>query len=131
MIDWIYLFFFSLFLVAKENERELPGQKRAASKGRGRGSNQASKRGRKSDNSSIHRMLMNNDDDDDDDDDNVRKRLNKSQPRVCVFIGFLTSYSRLYITMTIQNFCLNRYWSYVVFWFIYSITTLVCNPQYF
>ncbi|KAF1866955.1 hypothetical protein Lal_00018341 [Lupinus albus] len=64
-----------------ENESKLPGRKRAASKGRGRGSTHASKRGRKSENSSIHRMLMNNDDDDDDDDDNVRKRLNKPQPR--------------------------------------------------
>lgn len=84
-------FQFTAFFL-KENEKETRGQKRAASKGRGRGSNQASKRGRMSDNSSVHRMLMNNDDDDDDDDDddNVRKRMKKSQPRVCLlwFLDF-------------------------------------------
>jgi len=68
--------------IAQENESKLPpGRKRAAPRGRGRGSTQSSKRGRKSDNSSIHRMLMN---DDDDDDEDIMKRLNKSQPRVCI-----------------------------------------------
>ncbi|KAJ0047190.1 hypothetical protein Pint_04423 [Pistacia integerrima] len=58
------------------------GRKRAAPRGRGKGAT-TSKRGRKSDNSSIHRMLMSKDDDDDDDDDeDIAKRLNKSQPRV-------------------------------------------------
>ncbi|MED6136860.1 meiotic recombination [Stylosanthes scabra] len=72
-----------------ENEPNLPGRKRAAPRGRGRGSTQSSKRGRKSDNSTIHRMLMNNDDDDDDDDDDARKRINKSQPRVTKNYGAL------------------------------------------
>lgn len=80
------------FLTVKENEGDLPGRKRAASKGRARGeSNQVSKRGRKSDNSSIHKMFMNKEDDDDDDEDNVRKKLNKL-PRVCIFYGFLISF---------------------------------------
>lgn len=55
------------------------GNKRAAPKGRGRGGT-PSKRGRKSDNSSLQRMLMNKDDDDDDED--APKRNSKSQPRV-------------------------------------------------
>ncbi|KAK7854430.1 double-strand break repair protein mre11 [Quercus suber] len=62
------------------------GRKRAAPRGRGRGSVQSSKRGRKSDNTTIQRMLMSKDDDDDDDD--AVKRLNKSQPRV----GFTFSF---------------------------------------
>ena len=62
------------------------GRKRAAPRGRGRGSAQSSKRGRKSDNTTIQRMLMSKDDDDDDDD--AVKRLNKSQPRV----GFTFSF---------------------------------------
>ncbi|XP_054789530.1 double-strand break repair protein MRE11-like [Prosopis cineraria] len=74
---------------SSENEGEIPGRKRAASKGRARGSNRASKRGRKSDNSSIHKMFMNNDDDDDDDDeDNVRKKLS-NLPRVTKNYGAL------------------------------------------
>jgi double-strand break repair protein MRE11 len=70
------------FIFLKENDASLQGKgrKRGASRGRGRGSTQSSKRGRKSDNSTINRMLGNKDDDDDDDD--VAKRLNKSQPRV-------------------------------------------------
>ncbi|KAI5412038.1 meiotic recombination [Lathyrus oleraceus] len=77
---------------SSDNESNLPTRKRAAPKGRGRGATQSSKRGRKSDNSSIHRMLMNNDDDDDDDDDNVQKRLNPSQPRVCALLQFFTCF---------------------------------------
>ncbi|CAJ1957025.1 unnamed protein product [Sphenostylis stenocarpa] len=74
---------------SSENESKLPpGRKRAASRGKGRGSTQSSKRGRKSNISSIHRMMMNNDDDDDDDDD-IRKRINKSQPRVTKSYGAL------------------------------------------
>lgn len=70
--------------IAQENESKIPpGWKRAVPRGRGRGSTQSSKRGRKLENSSIHRMLMNEDDDDDDED--IIKRLNKSQPRVCIF----------------------------------------------
>lgn len=58
------------------------GRKRTAPRGRGRGSTSA-KRGRKSDVSSIHSMLVNKDnDDDDDDDDDMTKRLRKAQPRV-------------------------------------------------
>ncbi|KAF4384304.1 hypothetical protein F8388_004537, partial [Cannabis sativa] len=38
-------------------------------------------RGKKSENSALHRMLMSKDDDDDD-EDNVAKRFNKSQPRI-------------------------------------------------
>lgn len=74
------------FIFFKENDASLQGKgrKRAAPRGRGRGSTQSSKRGRKSDNSTIHRMLGKKDDDDDDDDD-VAKRLNKSQPRVGFF----------------------------------------------
>lgn len=63
------------------------GRKRAAPRGRGRGSAQSSKRGRKSDNTTIQRMLMSKDDDDDDDD--AVKRLNKSQPRVTRNYGAL------------------------------------------
>ena len=71
----------ALYLL-KENE-DVPGKgrKRAAPRGRGRGSSQTSKRGRKSENSALHRMLMSKDDDDEEEDD-VPKRLNKSQPRV-------------------------------------------------
>lgn len=65
------------------------GRKRATPSGRGRGSKQSSKRGRKSDNSTVHRMLMSKDDDDDDDDDNMAKKLNKSQPRVTRNYGAL------------------------------------------
>lgn len=74
---------------SSDNESNLPARKRAAPRGRGRGATQSSKRGRKSENSSIHRMLMNNDDDDDDDDDNPQKRLNTSQPRVTRNYGAL------------------------------------------
>ncbi|XP_075668425.1 double-strand break repair protein MRE11 isoform X1 [Castanea sativa] len=63
------------------------GRKRAAPRGRGRGSAQSSKRGRKSDNTTIQRMFMSKDDDDDDDD--AVKRLNKSQPRVTRNYGAL------------------------------------------
>ncbi|KAL5802729.1 hypothetical protein ACOSQ4_031034 [Xanthoceras sorbifolium] len=62
------------------------GHKRAAPKGRGRGAT-PSKRGRKSDSSSIRSMLMNQDDDDDDED--IEKRLNKPQPRVTRNYGAL------------------------------------------
>ncbi|XP_072954347.1 double-strand break repair protein MRE11 [Typha angustifolia] len=55
-------------------------RKRPAPRGRGRGSASSSKRGKKSDLSSIHSMLMNNDDDDDDDD--ISNRLRKAQPRM-------------------------------------------------
>ncbi|TXG67154.1 hypothetical protein EZV62_008429 [Acer yangbiense] len=58
------------------------GHKRSAPKGKGRGAT-SSKRGRISDNSSIHRMLMDQDDDDDDDED-IAKRLNKTRPRILV-----------------------------------------------
>ncbi|KAL0347078.1 UNVERIFIED_CONTAM: Double-strand break repair protein MRE11 [Sesamum calycinum] len=56
------------------------GRKRAAPRGRARGST-TSKRGRKSDNpsSSLHRLLASRDDDDEDDD--MGKKPNKSQPR--------------------------------------------------
>ncbi|XP_021905827.1 double-strand break repair protein MRE11 isoform X2 [Carica papaya] len=59
------------------------GRKRAAPRGRGRGST-SSKRGRKSDNSSsIHRKLMNKDDDEEEEEEEERARkLKKSQPRV-------------------------------------------------
>lgn len=67
----------------KENDESLPsrGRKRAAPRGRGRGSTQPSKRGKKSDSSAINRMFMNKDDDDDDDED-ATKRLTKPLPRV-------------------------------------------------
>lgn len=67
---------------SSENEVSVQGKgrKRAAPRGRGRGSTQ-SKRGRKSDNTPVYRMLMNKDDDDDDDED-VSKRFNKPPPRV-------------------------------------------------
>ncbi|XP_020109480.1 double-strand break repair protein MRE11 isoform X1 [Ananas comosus] len=61
------------------------GRKRAASRGRGRGRGRGSassaKRGRKSDLSSIHSMLMNTKDDDDDDDE-MSDKSKKAQPRV-------------------------------------------------
>ncbi|KAI3441568.1 Mre11_DNA_bind domain-containing protein [Psidium guajava] len=66
------------------------GRKRAAPRGRGRGTGASSKRGRKTDNSSINRMLLsNNDDDDEDDDDDVGKRPNKLQTRVTRNYGAL------------------------------------------
>ncbi|XVE80228.1 hypothetical protein DITRI_Ditri14bG0122900 [Diplodiscus trichospermus] len=65
------------------------GRKRAAPRGRGRGS--TSKRGRKSNNSSVHKLFMNKLDDDDDDDDaeEIARRFNKSQPRVTKSYGAL------------------------------------------
>lgn len=65
---------------SSENEESpsAKGRKRAAPRGRGRGSASTSKRGRKSDNSSVQRLLMSKDDDDDDDDE-MPKRINKSQ----------------------------------------------------
>ncbi|XP_073139940.1 double-strand break repair protein MRE11 isoform X1 [Henckelia pumila] len=66
------------------------GRKRAASRGRGRGSTSASKRGRKSDNSSpsLQRLLTSKEEDDDDDDDIVKK-LSTPQPRVTRNYGAL------------------------------------------
>lgn len=66
----------------KENDEIVQGKgrKRAAPRGRGRGS--TSKRGRKSDNSSLHKVFLNKLDDDDDDADDIAKRFNMSQPRV-------------------------------------------------
>ncbi|MBA0660920.1 hypothetical protein Goklo_012860 [Gossypium klotzschianum] len=56
------------------------GRKRAAPRGRGRGT--TSKRGKKSDNSSVHSGFMNKlDDDDDDDAEEIARRFNKPQPR--------------------------------------------------
>lgn len=67
------------------------GRKRAASRGRGRGSTTASKRGRKSDNSSasLQRLLTSREDDDDDDDDDIVKKLSTPQPRVTRNYGSL------------------------------------------
>lgn len=71
----------------KENENDEitkgRGRKRAAPRGRGRGT--TSKRGKKSDNSSVHSVFMNKLDDDDNDDDaeEIARRFNKPQPRVC------------------------------------------------
>ncbi|KAK8691257.1 hypothetical protein V6N13_074774 [Hibiscus sabdariffa] len=56
------------------------GRKRVAPRGRSRGS--TSKRGKKSDNSSIHNVFMNTHDDDDDDDEEVAQIFDKRQPRV-------------------------------------------------
>lgn len=76
----------NLVWLLKENDESVKGKgcKRAAPRGRGRGSTQSSKRGRASDNSTVHRMLMSKDDDDDDDDDDdgAAKRPTKPQPRV-------------------------------------------------
>ncbi|XP_039012903.1 double-strand break repair protein MRE11-like isoform X2 [Hibiscus syriacus] len=66
------------------------GRKRAAPRGRGRGS--TCKRGKKSDNSSIHNVFMNTHDDDDDDDDEaeeIAQRFNKHQTRVTKRYGAL------------------------------------------
>lgn len=87
------LFRFKLSFFSQENDAaSIPGKgrKRAAPRGRGRGSAQSSKRGRKSDNTTIQRMLMSKDDDDDDDD--VVKRLNKPQPRVGFTFSFWFSF---------------------------------------
>ncbi|GMH24308.1 hypothetical protein Nepgr_026151 [Nepenthes gracilis] len=68
------------------------GRKREAQRGRGegRGAATSSKRGRKSENSSIHRMFMGiGGNDDDDDDDEVPKKFNKSQPKVTRNYGAL------------------------------------------
>ncbi|KAM2403251.1 hypothetical protein EV1_030411 [Malus domestica] len=76
---------------SSENDEILPpsrGRKRAAPRGRGKGSTQPSKRGKKSDSSAVNRMFMNKDDDDDDDDD-VTKRLNKPLPQVTRNYGSL------------------------------------------
>ncbi|KAM1256561.1 hypothetical protein PS2_030466 [Malus domestica] len=75
---------------SSENDEILPpsrGRKRAAPRGRGRGSTQPSKRGKKSDSSAVNRMFMNKDDDDDDDD--VTKRVNKPLPQVTRNYGSL------------------------------------------
>ncbi|XWS52000.1 hypothetical protein CRYUN_Cryun11dG0030100 [Craigia yunnanensis] len=63
------------------------GRKRAAPRGRGRGS--TSKRGRKSDNSAVHKLFMNKHDDDDEDAEEIARRFNKSQPRVTKSYGAL------------------------------------------
>ena len=85
-MDWIKYTCNWIWSVVQNDDESIQGKgkgrKRAAARGRGRGAT-PSKRGRKSENSALQRMLMNkDDDDDDDDDDDVTKRLNKSQPRV-------------------------------------------------
>ncbi|KAA0036764.1 double-strand break repair protein MRE11 [Cucumis melo var. makuwa] len=78
---------------SSENDESLlsKGRKRTAPRGRGRGSTQ-SKRGRKSDNSLVQRTFVGRDNgDDSEDEDNARKLLNKSQPRVSIFINFFYS----------------------------------------
>lgn len=69
----------------KEDDASLlsKGSKRPVPKGKGRGAT-PSKRGRKSDNSSLQRLLMNRDDDDDDEED-ATNRYNKPQTRVGIF----------------------------------------------
>ncbi|EHA8590747.1 putative Double-strand break repair protein MRE11 [Cocos nucifera] len=57
------------------------GRKRAAPRGRGRGSTSSAKRGRKSDVSSIHTLLMNKENDDDN-DDNMSNIFKKAKPWV-------------------------------------------------
>ncbi|OVA20210.1 DNA repair protein Mre11 [Macleaya cordata] len=78
---------------SSENEESLPakGRKRTVPtpRGKGRGAAPSSKRGRKSDTSSIHRTLLNNDDDDDDDEDDMANRIKKAQPRVTRNYGAL------------------------------------------
>lgn len=79
----IYRVTICVFLYKDDADTIGKGRKRAAPRGRGRGST-TSKRGRKSDNtssSSLGRLLASRDDDDED-DDNMAKKLNKSQPRV-------------------------------------------------
>ncbi|XP_074290630.1 double-strand break repair protein MRE11-like isoform X2 [Silene latifolia] len=68
---------------------ESKSRKRAAPRGRGRGSTQPSKRGRKSEISSLQRMVLGNDDDDDDDYDDMSSRLKKSQAKVTRNYGAL------------------------------------------
>ncbi|KAL3839786.1 hypothetical protein ACJIZ3_024377 [Penstemon smallii] len=65
------------------------GKKRAAPRGRARGSTTTSKRGRKSEtsSSSLQKFLTSRDDDDEDDD--MAKKLSKSQPRVARNYGAL------------------------------------------
>ncbi|GAV85353.1 Metallophos domain-containing protein/Mre11_DNA_bind domain-containing protein [Cephalotus follicularis] len=72
---------------SSEDEENLPGKGRKRVAAKGRGSARSSKRGRKSDSSSVHRMYMNTDDDDEDDD--IGKKPNKSQPRVTRNYGAL------------------------------------------
>ncbi|EXB89636.1 Double-strand break repair protein MRE11 [Morus notabilis] len=80
---------------SSENDESVKGKgrKRAAPRGRSRGSTQSSKRGRASDNPAVHQMLMSRDDDDDDDDDDAAKKRNKPQPRVTRNYGALRSVS--------------------------------------
>ncbi|XP_057540204.1 double-strand break repair protein MRE11 isoform X2 [Amaranthus tricolor] len=66
---------------------QVKNRKRAAPKGRGRGSTQPSKRGRQSGSSSLQRMLMGNDDEDEDDD--IPSRYNKSQLKITKDYGAL------------------------------------------
>ncbi|XP_074302214.1 double-strand break repair protein MRE11-like isoform X2 [Silene latifolia] len=68
---------------------ESKSRKRAAPRGRGRGSTQLSKRGRKSETSSLQTMVLGNDDDDDDDYDDMSSRLKKSQAKVTRNYGAL------------------------------------------
>ncbi|PPS07460.1 hypothetical protein GOBAR_AA13202 [Gossypium barbadense] len=64
------------------------GRKRAGPRGRGRGS--TSKRGRKSEDSLVHKALMNkHDDDEEDDTEEIIRRFNKPQPRVTKSYGAL------------------------------------------
>ncbi|XP_015086200.1 LOW QUALITY PROTEIN: double-strand break repair protein MRE11 [Solanum pennellii] len=67
------------------------GRKRAAPRGRSRGSATAAKRGRKPDSSSssLQRMLMDVNEDDDDDDDDITKKENKPRPRATRNYGAL------------------------------------------
>ncbi|KAJ4981183.1 hypothetical protein NE237_032020 [Protea cynaroides] len=74
-------------LIGKGRKRAAP-RGRGRGKGRGRGLTSSSKRGRKSDNSPIQKLLMNQDDDGDDDDDGAN-RTKKDQPRVTRNYGAL------------------------------------------
>lgn len=69
---------------SSEPEENFQGKtrKRAAPRGRGRGASSTSKRGRKSNMSSIHSMFLSKDDDDDDDDDDMSNKPKKVQARV-------------------------------------------------
>lgn len=87
MLLTVILFFSLLVWRSLKKPIKLKVGKEQLLEERGRGSTSSSKRGRKSDISSIHNMFMNKDDDDDDDD--IPTRLKRIQPRVYFSLAFL------------------------------------------
>lgn len=62
--------------------KEPTSRTKRPARGRGRGTGKSAKRGKKSETSIVHDMLLNNNDDDDDDDDDRPNKLKTVQRRV-------------------------------------------------